>query len=262
MLSSLFTWKCLRKPRPCPQNTHLRQHEHCINTYQFDMFTWTIMPCARFEKSNIELANFHRHFLLDFIMIFSRSAFRNVGSMKAARVLLDCDTNPWKKNKIVRLLLKTTSHPLELAFERKSRGSVEFLVHNSRISKEQIKTSWGMASRLRRRTYDEISLWWGAYSVWPHAWSRAWGSCHTRPGFVDWISFRATVAGYAETSSWPTTYSTVALTCHRRTFSRRQWTEIFEDTTSSCGNAVFAYSGGKQPTLWDFISRGMNSRWK
>ncbi len=38
--------------------------------------------------------------------------------------------------------------------------------------------------------------------------------------------------------------------------------ETFEDTTSSCATAVFVYSGGKQPSLWDFPSRGMNSQWK
>ncbi len=30
---------------------------------------------------------------------------------------------------------------------------------------------------------------------------------------------------------------------------RRQRSETFEDTTSSCTTAVFAYSGGKQPSL-------------
>ncbi len=39
------------------------------------------------------------------------------------------------------------------------------------------------------------------------------------------------IAGFAATSSWPTKCSTVALTCNRRNFSRRQWSETFEDTT-------------------------------
>ncbi len=74
--------------------------------------------------------------------------------------------------------------------------------------------------------------------------------------------FLSSVAGFAENSSWPITYSTVALTCHRRNFSRRQRSEIFEDTTTSCATAVFAFSGGKQHSLLDFPSRGINSRWK
>ncbi len=63
------------------------------------------------------------------------------------------------------------------------------------------------------------------------------------------ISFLLNVAGFAETLSWPTTSSTVALICHRRNFSRRQRSEIFEDTTSSCATVVFAYFGGKQHSL-------------
>ncbi len=68
--------------------------------------------------------------------------------------------------------------------------------------------------------------------------------------------------GDAMSSSWATTSSTVALTCHRRTFSRSQRSEIFEDTTSSCATAVFAFSEGEHPSLWDLPSRGINSRWK
>ncbi len=32
-------------------------------------------------------------------------------------------------------------------------------------------------------------------------------------------------------------------------FLRRQWSETFEDTTSSCATTVFANSGGNQPSL-------------
>ncbi len=39
-------------------------------------------------------------------------------------------------------------------------------------------------------------------------------------------------------------------------------TETFEDATSSWDTAVYAYTGEKQPSLWDFLSRGINSRWK
>ncbi len=37
---------------------------------------------------------------------------------------------------------------------------------------------------------------------------------------------------------------------------------LIEDTTSSCATAFSAYSGGKQRSLWDFPSRGINCRWK
>ncbi len=55
---------------------------------------------------------------------------------------------------------------------------------------------------------------------------------------------------------------TGVLTCHRRNFLRRRRSETFVDTTSSCATAVFANSGGKLPSLWDFPSRGINSRRK
>ncbi len=85
---------------------------------------------------------------------------------------------------------------------------------------------------------------------------------NTRTGFADWIYLPSSVAGFAETSSWPTKYSMVALTSRRRNFMKRQRSETFEDTTLSCATAVFAYSVGKQPSLRDFPSRGINCRWQ
>ncbi len=81
--------------------------------------------------------------------------------------------------------------------------------------------------------------------------------CETRILTLNFFSFK--FAGFAETSFWPTTYSTVALTCHGRNVSSRQRSETFEDMTSSYATAEFAYSDGKQPSLSDFPSRGKNS---
>ncbi len=104
--------------------------------------------------------------------------------------------------------------------------------------------------------------WWSIHSVWPLVWSNAWDNYHMRTGFADWISFLSSVAGFAETSTWPTTYSTVALTCHGRNFLRHHRSDTFQETITICAAAVFVCSRGKQPSPWDFPFRIKNSRWK
>ncbi len=56
-----------------------------------------------------------------------------------------------------------------------------------------------------------------------------------RTAFVECVSFLSSDAGFAETSSWPTTHSTVAVTGHRRS-------ETFEDTITSCAFVVFVWN--------------------
>ncbi len=79
--------------------------------------------------------------------------------------------------------------------------------------------------------------------------SKVWESYHMTTSFVDWISFLSKVAGFGETSSWPTIYNTVILIGHRWNCLWCQRSENMGDTTLSCSTAVFVCSGWMQHSI-------------
>ncbi len=76
------------------------------------------------------------------------------------------------------------------------------------------------------------------------------------------LSLLLSVAGFAETSSWPTTYSTVALTCNRMNFWGASRARPSRTRLLITPPQFSLTPEKKQPSLRDFPSRGINSRWK
>ncbi len=131
------------------------------------------------------------------------------------------------------------------------------------ISDSRIWRGWGQCWIITYsrhcRTYGDESSWWSAYRVWSLL-QKVWGSYHMRTGFVNWISVPLSVAGFAVTSAWPITYSTIAFTCRRRSFKRLQRNETSADMTSIVATVVFVCSGEQYFTWWCYPSGSIISR--
>ncbi len=86
-------------------------------------------------------------------------------------------------------------------------------------------------------------------------WWKAWESNHIRTSFVGCVYFPSSVASFVETSSCPTTYSMIGLTCDRRKSNMLQQNETFKSMVSSCTTVVFVCSAGRQLTRGGFPTR-------